>query len=436
MRSKIPRPTMTVEDALKANGTSALVRDERVYEFISPVFGGGVRIDGHRKPADPITPVRGSAIRGQLRFWWRAVNPRKASSLEELFKEEKKVFGAAAGGADGSAGTLDVRVVKQPKNPETFHVLKQGDKFKHEQGMQGLAYGAFPLRDPAESAKHGTLHLYQESWTVVFTYADAIKEDIQAALWAWAHFGGLGGRTRRGFGAIAQRTPGLLSIEEGLKRWLGDGSKNRGHLPWPHMKSDTSLMVRARQSFPKGLDAQEHLLKLLRRLRQDDIGRNPNGRERNRPGRSYWPEPDTIRAMTGKSSADHRSAITDVRAAPRAAFGMPIVFHFKDRGDPDDSQLLPRLENTELGRLASPLILRPHQCSDGTFEALALVLAHPAPTDVVFVSQGHRARTDPVRPTVTIDEAKKLKPLNAPKGATAPFTDPLQRYLHLLQYGT
>jgi CRISPR-associated protein Cmr1 len=115
---------------------------------------------------------------------------------------------------------------------------------------------------------------------------------------------------------------------------------------------------------------------------------------------------------------------------------MPIVFHFKDRGDPDDCQLLPRLEGEKRGRLASPLILRPHQCSDGTFEALALVLAHPAPTDVVFVSQGHKTNKYPVRPTVTIDEAKKLKPLNATKGTTAPFTDPLQRYLHLLQHGT
>ena len=42
-------------------------------DFITPVFGGGVHIDGATKPPDPLTPIRGSAVRGQLRFWWRRV---------------------------------------------------------------------------------------------------------------------------------------------------------------------------------------------------------------------------------------------------------------------------------------------------------------------------------------------------------------------------
>lgn len=436
MRSKIPTPTMSVQDAVAANSANALVRETREYCFVSPVFGGGVKVDGHRKPADGVTPVRGSAIRGQLRFWWRAVNPQGAGSLRALFEAEAKVFGAAAGGAEGTAGTLDVRVVSQPRGPKAFHVLKQGDQFRSEQGLEPLAYGAFPLRDPDQAARHSTLHLYEGSWSVNFAYSRDLEDDVHAALWAWAHFGGLGGRTRRGFGAIAQRSPKLLGIEDGMTRWLGDRSPNNGALPWPHVTRDPALLVRGPKSYEKGLEAQIHLLKQLRLLRQGSIGRKPQGPGENRPGRSYWPEPDAIRAETHQMAPDHAHPVTTVHAAPRAAFGMPIVFHFKDRGDPGDCQLRPRLNGRELGRLASPLILRPHDRGDGKFEALALVLAHPKPTDVAFVSTGRVGRTYPMRSTVTVDEAKTLKPLQAPAGVTAPFTDPLQRYLHLLRNGS
>ena len=45
-----------------------LIEQIREYQLITPLYGGGVTPGEF----DPLTPVRGSEIRGHLRFWWRA----------------------------------------------------------------------------------------------------------------------------------------------------------------------------------------------------------------------------------------------------------------------------------------------------------------------------------------------------------------------------
>ncbi|MHB1619623.1 MAG: hypothetical protein ACYCTY_06510 [Sulfuricella sp.] len=112
----------------------------------------------------------------------------------------------------------------------------------------------------------------------------------------------------------------------------------------------------------------------------------------NSPGRSHWPEPDAIRRLSdswfGKTAlAQHK---IDGRAVgnphnhhpthparnvfPRAAFGMPIIFKFKDDkdGEPQSSTLVPVGKE----RMASPIILRPFR-SKNRWMPMALIL----PTD-------------------------------------------------------
>lgn len=417
MRSVTKRPTAPVP--------TAGVVDERSYEFLTPVFGGGVRVEGARKHHDPVTPVRAPSLRGQLRFWWRAVNPRGCATVAALREAEAEVFGAAS---VSSKDALDVAVIEQPRSHRELRVMVPGDKFKTEPGMESIGYGAFPLRDP-DAVAHGVLHEHGGAWKVRFRYGELVKGDVEAALWAFAHFGGLGGRTRRGFGAVKQTSPGLPSLEAGWARWIAKPGRPEA-VAWPTLRADRAIWLAvAARPFANGLEAQKHLLGELRRLRQGPLGRNPqSANEPRRPGRSYWPEADAIRAATKTSDPMHRQRVTQADAFPRGAFGMPIVFHFKDRGDPKDTQLLPVVGGEALGRLASPLLLRPHATAQGV-EALALVLAHPAYDAVTL--QG--ARLDaPLRAHVTPGEAAALRPLNAPGHA---FTGPLLRYLHLVRTG-
>jgi CRISPR-associated protein Cmr1 len=99
---------------------------------------------------------------------------------------------------------------------------------------------------------------------------------------------------------------------------------------------------------------------------------------------------------------------------PRAAFGMPIIFHFKDNGDPRDGSLQP--ENFE--RMASPLFLRPLWV-EGKWRAAALILEVPGRAKVSTVLGKERVDT-----TLTPAEIEQIKPLQGHEGA-----DVLSRFM-------
>jgi CRISPR-associated protein Cmr1 len=118
------------------------------------------------------------------------------------------------------------------------------------------------------------------------------------------------------------------------------------------------------------------------------------------PDRSWYPEPDTIRRITGDFSSGHDpsshlsggNSLPD--GFPRAEFGLPIVFKFKDdngpQPEPQPTTLQPyvggktvdrgTLESPDIhiidgeikDRMASPLILKPLALS--TNAALAIIL--------------------------------------------------------------
>ena len=79
---------------------------------------------------------------------------------------------------------------------------------------------------------------------LIITFPEYQKEAVEAALWAWETFGGIGGRTRRGFGALmltaidgkpvplpkAQETE--LFIKKGLATHVSNGK-------WPSKEAFT-----------------------------------------------------------------------------------------------------------------------------------------------------------------------------------------------------
>jgi hypothetical protein len=89
---------------------------------------------------------------------------------------------------------------------------------------------------------------------------------------------------------------------------------------------------------------------------------------------------------------------------------MPIVFHFKDRQDPRDTQLLPE----EHERLASPLIIRPVAVGKPDavrYRAMALILKDPARPGQRLRLDGYRGN-EPIRAELSPQEARQIRPLN------------------------
>ncbi len=316
--------------------------------FLTPMFGGGVTTDQkyrHRKRPDPITPIRVSSIKGQLRFWWRAAIGSKLSSIKEMRERETALFGNAGNRAKVEISIRDNQPVIEPIDAPA-----------------ALDYGIFPLRpDQGVHDANGRLTKVKGTFQLWVTVTSDTEEEIKRTVETWLAFGGLGGRTRRGFGALSG---GEWDIERILK--VGDGPT------LPGVPSLTGALFK-KVSFESSDDAHKYLLGKLKSFRQGvGIGRNQG--KQNRPGRSRWPEPDMIRRIMQHHATNH-SPSHIVQAFPRGQFGMPIIFHFQpNQGDPADTTLIP--EGFE--RMASPLILRPwkHPTTKEVF-AFAFVLSDP-----------------------------------------------------------
>lgn len=401
--------------------------DERRYRFLTYVFGGGVKVRGHEKHGDAVTPVRVASIRGQLRFWWRACNPSRCETVEELRQREGEIWGTTS-----QASKVEITVISQPPRPHEVPVYEYNAKGNLIpcQGMREIAYGAFPLQPSRDDQKKKgaqpwVLFDYGRAvFSLRFTYPDSLRDDVTAALWAWETFGGLGGRTRRGFGAVA-RVDGPEKL---------DPSRYRENPRIPGVPSlHHARFVTSRRTSNSALDAWKDGLGLLQKIRQGrGFGRNdPPGGTKKPAGRSRWPEPDQIRQLTRKSAPLHQKPMVEVQSFPRAAFGMPIVFHFnpgsKDepgsKGDPDMKPL--QLQPVDSERFASPLIIRP--MGDGKdFRTAALALSSDVPDAVLVVED----TAHPVETALDEKMAKLITPLNR-NGKT--YTDPIALFLSELE---
>ncbi|GIW75944.1 MAG: hypothetical protein KatS3mg104_1007 [Phycisphaerae bacterium] len=145
-----------------------------------------------------------------------------------------------------------------------------------------------------------------------------------------------------------------------------------------------SVSVRTVEQPADAIPVWDWLIGRFRHFRQGEgLGRNP-GSQPNRPGRSRWPEPETIRRVTGRRIARHaRLPRIPDDAFPRAELGLPIVFHFKDKDDPPDTVLYPSAgPEGKRERMASPLILKPLALQSGKAVPLILRLKTPALTGV------------------------------------------------------
>lgn len=301
----------------------------------TPMYGGGVLAG----KTDRAMPIRAASIRGQLRFWWRVIFGNRQDS-RAMFKREAALWGGI--GREGpSASQVRVRV--------QCNAMRDSDRWAAPEKPQttfGYLFGP---------ALIGTA----EQWLLKASYPFTLQlrcpvecaDQVEETLRWWASFGGIGARTRRGFGAVHSRVLTTRSAAEDAET-----VRQAGGLLCLHSKRYATAEA-----------AWEQTERKLRQFRQQGRGRP----DRHPPGRSYWPEADQIRRFSGKN-AHHRH--DPVHAAknvfPRAAFGLPITFQFKDRDDPDDHLLLPA---GSADRMASPLILRPYWNGEN-WQAAALLL--------------------------------------------------------------
>lgn len=363
-------------------------------ELLTPLLGGGAEPQVN----DLEFPVRGGSIRGQLRFWWRATRGGQFKNRDELQKAENALWGSTT---EPSRVQVDVKVTYKGKPSEDIKAFSD---------TVVPSYAAFPLTGDRDAPPRQVL--FDVSFKLRVRYPEKARADVAATLWAWSTFGGLGGRSRRGFGAVGLKgqPPGNLaaleaSIQEGLSKHVVPGLPPRG------VPSLQGARFRVGVAGANPVDSWKKAILRYKTFRQ---ARRP-GQQPNRPGRSYWPEPDAIRRLVRQRQSLHQDLEPKVDRFPRAVFGLPIIFHFQNPRDLPPNARDPRdqtLKGPDVERLASPLLIRPLRCGQ-TALSVAVVLTNSFHTDDGLVPGGlvlqSGGRGSAVRHGISAQEATALQ---------------------------
>lgn len=170
-------------------------------ETITPMFLSGA----DQSKAE----LRAASIKGLLRFWWRALQAE--SNIDELREKESQIFGSSdeeKGG--GSSFSLRITrdgdlqpVTKSFPNKDNIHKITVTSKTRNKTFpiniLEYLAYGPF---DP----KAKKVRPYFDTtikFNVIFLFRnDHFVNDVLKAMYVFFLFGGIGSRSRNGFGGF------------------------------------------------------------------------------------------------------------------------------------------------------------------------------------------------------------------------------------------
>lgn len=361
----------------------ALERVTRRFEFeiITPMFGG----DATSWQLDKVNPVRAQSIKGQLRFWWRTM--QNEPDHDRLLHRENELWGGVTGNEDGSRikspASLSVQVTVNPRWHQ-FMLDEKGFAVKEDLIPK---YVSFPVTD---RLKKGEIINYVSTmeFRLTLTCNRDLESEMLNTLTLWTLFGGVGARTRRGTGSLyCQELLERFDSDAAIMNFIKLFSQKRTALAYPTLAGARLYATDANEG--TAAEAWKSLLSQYGKFRQQRTPNHP------KPGRSYWPEPDAIRRLTGKH-AKHAPVHPDGIWFPRAAFGLPVIFRFQDprgTGDPDGQFSLEPDGGTG-SRFPSTTILKAIRLASGRVIKVMLVLGQRFPERLQLKGSGGPFRLD------------------------------------------
>ncbi|MQX37564.1 RAMP superfamily CRISPR-associated protein [Roseospira navarrensis] len=299
------------------------------FQVVTPLFLGGA--DQAR------AELRAPALKGLLRFWYRAADP--------LFLDgEAALFGAAAGDQSGQSAVLLHVEGKAPANCPAFDDFdpRRFTVRGARQPLNGLTYLGYPFQTRGRDARTAIPPGHAFALRCLLPRAgDGTAESdrdtrraLVAAVWLLGHFGAAGSRARRGFGGLA------------LTGWRPAADAPGGGGPWPELEAlplaaSAATVSEAEQALRGGLS-------VLRDWFPPDGWRQVHGRSEHPhlgPAFRYRLEPeghqDWARVLAGMGSALQRFRVDMAPDDPgntgevtpaRASFGLPLTFRYRGGG--------------------------------------------------------------------------------------------------------
>jgi CRISPR-associated protein Cmr1 len=182
------------------------------YEIVTPMFIGDAA-----KKATTISP---GAVKGALRFWWRALNwgrIRKlvdgdAAALRQLHQEEGRLFGRVAEIKNnkqmGGQGDCLLRVRQDRQNLRFMSAqnLNQDPVYKLDDSSWQSYLLGLGLANFRGYLKERSAYVSGKFSVAVYCRGESCMAQIRPVLLLWGLLGGLGSRNRKGVGSISIRS--------------------------------------------------------------------------------------------------------------------------------------------------------------------------------------------------------------------------------------
>lgn len=363
------------------------------FRVSTPLFIGGHDPAGDSAGASrPVCPVRVPSIKGVLRFWWRAIQWHRLriaagsdeDALKRLHESEQALFGAAADDRWPARGQSRVLITAKSENASAVAASQQFRSVGYLLG-QGLW-------DSTENPPRLTRSPSRITGiTLSLRFHKSVDrkqyESVVEALWILGLLGGLGARSRRGFGSLC--LTGWTGLEPGMReRFPVPGASDdyraalvgiagelaRGDLPpftafSGRTRVDLSTnRVASTSDFP-GMKVLSMANAAMMNFRRD--GKNRQGEELRSTKEAIARD---RRLMLGYLDQPHRGIGT---LPVRSVFGLPHNYYFGSKSRSIEYSVASGTVSSNgeiqysLGRRASPLFLHAHAFPDGT-----CVLAH------------------------------------------------------------
>jgi CRISPR-associated protein Cmr1 len=330
-------------------------------EFITPAFVGN---DDPNNVA-----LNEKALKGLLRFWWRAFLSDPSWDYKKLFEEEEKIFGS-----QNRASSFSILIMERTENrQENF-----GDFLRTQWRTQGSPDGVKYLLyrkvlDNSAFIEPGATYTIKFFATEKDTTKDEdIMSEVLKALWFLENFGGIGSRSRRGAGSFVVKdikvpeecSDNLKSlkekflynynesekvtklINEGVNTFANNSRSSYNGFPqFTSFSSHSKIGIYQDNSWNSWLNAVNDIGYGFKNYR--DYSRNKTFGRQASLLHQYF--------VDGQNEQILRQNPPD-----KVYFGLPIMYNFRVRGSGSiKAKAEPaRLNDEKLGRRASPLFFR------------------------------------------------------------------------------
>ncbi|MEM3473607.1 MAG: type III-B CRISPR module RAMP protein Cmr1 [archaeon] len=326
-------------------------------KFLTPAFIGGVDPHGNSE-------LNEKALRGALRFWWRAFCSDPGWDYKQLLGNESTIFGG-----QNIRSKFSVTIIDSPKNGKAKNNVS-----KMENGIKYLLYSTIPKennRGKAEYISPGSEYTVR----IIADSIDVMKEVLKS-FWLLENFGGLGARSRRGAGSFKitnvdgleltqlNDVPEFLFISEikdtnGVKEFLNQGIRriNPKINTFPKYTAysllDNNSYFKVRVVTGGGWEqAMNELGQIYSDFRSY---RNP-------------PYSEQARSLHDFAVSNGNSGFSLNHPPTKVAFGLPIIYKFRDK-----LSIIAEPDSRDLVRRGSPLFFKIGEI-DNNFYIVALVM--------------------------------------------------------------